>query len=126
MIGAQGASTLAAVLKETKISNLEYAAAPKVLAFVSAPADTFANTFTSPGTHSQQRQKASTFLPLSLPEHFLPCTSPPTSKSEHVPSLVPSRAFPSLVLPDPSPARKHTSTHPHPPSPHTRAHQRFP
>ena len=38
-IGAQGASTLAAVLKETKISNLEYAAAPKVLAFVLAPAD---------------------------------------------------------------------------------------
>ena len=44
-IGAQGASALAAVLKETKISNLEYAAAPKVLAFVSAPADRKANTF---------------------------------------------------------------------------------
>ena len=38
-IGDEGASALAAVLKETKISNLEYAATPKVLAFVSAPAD---------------------------------------------------------------------------------------
>ena len=43
-IGDEGASALAAVLKETKISNLEYAAAPKVLAFVSAPADKKANT----------------------------------------------------------------------------------
>ena len=39
-IGAQGASALAAVLKETNITNLEYAAAPIVFAFVSAPADT--------------------------------------------------------------------------------------
>ena len=36
---------LAAVLKETKISELECAAAPRVFAFVSAPADRKANTF---------------------------------------------------------------------------------
>ena len=44
-IRAQGASALATVLKETKISNLECAAAPRVFAFVSAPADRKANTF---------------------------------------------------------------------------------
>ena len=36
-IGIEGASALAAVLKETKITNLECAAAPRVFAFVSAP-----------------------------------------------------------------------------------------
>ena len=39
-IGAEGATALAAVLKETKITNLECAAAPEVFAFVSAPVDT--------------------------------------------------------------------------------------
>ena len=39
-IGDEGVAKLAAVLKETKISNLEYAAAPRVFAFVSAPLDT--------------------------------------------------------------------------------------
>ena len=38
-IGAQGASALAAILKETQITNLECAAAPE-FAFVSAPVDT--------------------------------------------------------------------------------------
>ena len=39
-IGDQGVSALAAVLKETKISELECAApAPRVFAFVSAPTD---------------------------------------------------------------------------------------
>ena len=41
-IGAEGASALAAVLKETMISNLMCAAAPRVFAFVSAPLDTLA------------------------------------------------------------------------------------
>ena len=35
--GDKGASALAAVLKETMISNLKGAAAPRVFAFVSAP-----------------------------------------------------------------------------------------
>ena len=39
-IGAQGATALAAILNETKITNLKCAAAPKVFAFVSAPVDT--------------------------------------------------------------------------------------
>ena len=39
-IGAEGATALAAVLKETKITNLKCAAAPEVFAFVSAPVDT--------------------------------------------------------------------------------------
>ena len=41
-IGAEGATALAAILNETKITNLKCAAAPKVFAFVSAPLDTFA------------------------------------------------------------------------------------
>ena len=56
------------------------------------------------------------FLPLSLPEHFLPCTFPPTSKSEHVPSLVP---FPSISFPGPSKNRvplANTRTHASPPA----------
>ena len=47
-IGDQGASALAAVLKETKICNLKYAAAPRVFAFVSTPADKKANTLQQP------------------------------------------------------------------------------
>ena len=39
-IGVEGASALAAILKETMISNLECAATPSVFAFVSAPIDT--------------------------------------------------------------------------------------
>ena len=39
-IGDEGASALVAILKETQITNLKCAAAPKVFAFVSAPADT--------------------------------------------------------------------------------------
>eukprot|EP00964_Phaeocystis_antarctica_P119624 scaffold83337_cov64-Phaeocystis_antarctica.AAC.5 len=39
-IGAEGASALAAILNETKITNLKCAAAPEVFAFVSAPVDT--------------------------------------------------------------------------------------
>ena len=38
-IGAEGASALAAILKETQISDLKCAAAPRVFAFVSAPVD---------------------------------------------------------------------------------------
>ena len=38
-IGDEGASALAAVLKETKITNLKCAAAPECLIFLSAPAD---------------------------------------------------------------------------------------
>ena len=41
-IGVEGASALAAILKETMISNLECAATPSVFAFVSAPIDTAA------------------------------------------------------------------------------------
>ena len=85
--------------------------APRAFGFVSAPADTFANTFSQhtfppaskgervpsfvssrafPSLHvSPPRQKANTFLPWSL-----------------------SRAPPSLVLPESSPARKHTYTRP--------------
>ena len=43
-IGAEGATALAAVLKETKITNLKCAAAPEVFAFVSAPVDMPAHT----------------------------------------------------------------------------------
>ena len=43
-----GASALAAVLKETQISDLKCAAAPRVFAFVSAPADKKANTLWRP------------------------------------------------------------------------------
>ena len=44
-IGDEGVTALAAVLKETKIADLKCAVAPaRVLAFVSAPADTKANT----------------------------------------------------------------------------------
>ena len=39
-IGDTGASALAAILKETMISNLECAATLKVFAFLSAPIDT--------------------------------------------------------------------------------------
>ena len=39
-IGDKGASALAAVLKETRISQLKCAAAPIVFAFMSAPVDT--------------------------------------------------------------------------------------
>ena len=39
-IGDEGASTLAAILKETKITDLKCAAAPRVFARVSAPIDT--------------------------------------------------------------------------------------
>jgi hypothetical protein len=42
-IGAEGATALAAILKETQITNLGCAAA-RGFAFVSTPADTFANT----------------------------------------------------------------------------------
>ena len=42
-IGDEGASALAAILKETQISNLECAAA-RVLVFLSAPVDKKANT----------------------------------------------------------------------------------
>ena len=41
-IGAEGATKLAAILNETKITNLKYAAAPDVFAFVSAPVDMLA------------------------------------------------------------------------------------
>ena len=39
-IGAEGATALAAILNETKITNLKCAAAPEVFAFASAPVDT--------------------------------------------------------------------------------------
>ena len=39
-MGDEGATALAATLKETKITNLECAAAPEVFAFLSAPVDT--------------------------------------------------------------------------------------
>ena len=39
-IGDKGASALAAVLKETRITHLECAAAPQSVRFVSAPIDT--------------------------------------------------------------------------------------
>ena len=39
-IGAEGATALAATLKETKITHLKCAATPEVFAFVSAPVDT--------------------------------------------------------------------------------------
>ena len=36
-LGDEGVSALAAILKETQITNLKCAAAPKVFAFMSAP-----------------------------------------------------------------------------------------
>ena len=53
------------------------------------------------------RQKANTF--------FVRKRTLSSSESEYIPSLVPSGAFPSLVLPEPSSARKHTHSH-EPPS----------
>ena len=47
-IGDEGASALAAVLKETMISNLKCAAAARVFAFVSAPIDSHAYSLTNP------------------------------------------------------------------------------
>ena len=46
-IGDTGASALAAILKETMISNLECAATLKVFAFLSAPIDTASSPFGS-------------------------------------------------------------------------------
>ena len=43
-IGDKGATTLAAILKETMISDLECAATRSVFAFVSAPTDKSAHT----------------------------------------------------------------------------------
>ena len=63
-IGAEGATALAAILNETKISNLKCAAAPAVFAFVSAPAHTFANTPPLPCT-LLLRQKRAHLLPWS-------------------------------------------------------------
>ena len=62
-IGPKGASALAAVLKETMISNLKCAAAPAKCSFVSA----------HPLTHKSEH----------VPPFF--CTLPPVSESEHVP-----------------------------------------
>ena len=60
-IGDKGASALATILKETKITNLKCAAA-RAFAFVSMPADKKANTLwqpiislTSPAPVSQRR-----------------------------------------------------------------------
>ena len=47
-IGDEGASALAAVLKETMITNLKYAPAPQSVRFVSAPIDKKANTLRQP------------------------------------------------------------------------------
>ena len=44
-IGDKGAAALAAILKETQISDLKCAATRSVFAFVSAPANRKANTF---------------------------------------------------------------------------------
>ena len=52
-IGDEGASALAAVLKETKITNLKCAAAPK-FAFVSAPVDMLALSLPPYLTHPLQ------------------------------------------------------------------------
>ena len=54
-IGAEGATALAAILKETQITSLGCAAA-RVFAFVSMPADTFANTLPPFLARSYSRQ----------------------------------------------------------------------
>ena len=89
-IGAEGASALAAVLKETKITNLKCAAAPKVFDFMSAPADTFANT--SPFlAHFYLRQKRAHLLPWSLSSlppsllHRLPHSHPRDAALDRAP-----------------------------------------
>ena len=104
-----GLLKLVEILPQTKIESLECAAAPKCLLLCQRPLTHLRTLF--PSTHSHPRQKASMFLPLSLPEHFLPL---------HVPSRVRKRArsflgpFPEHFLPwsfqKPSPARKHTYT----------------
>ena len=71
-IGVKGATALAAILNETKITHLKCAAA-RAFAFVSAPVDTFANTSS------------------------LPCAFLLASTSEHISFLVPSPS--SLLLP---------------------------
>ena len=50
-IGVEGASALAAVLKETMITNLKCAAAPSIHFRVSAPVDKKANTLWQPIMH---------------------------------------------------------------------------
>ena len=70
-IGNEGASALAAILKETMISNLKCAASPRVFAFVSAPVDTFANTSFLPCTYLRQQASTSRSWPLLLPPYFL-------------------------------------------------------
>ena len=95
----RGVFVIAAALNETKITALECAAAPLRFAntcfLLACPPSQKANTFRK-RTHS-------------------------SSESEHVPFLVPSGAFPSLVLPEPSSALRHRHTHEPPflPSPST-------
>ena len=60
-IGVEGASALAAILKETMISNLECAATPSVFAFVSAPIDTPQHSL-STRLRSRARSISSNFL----------------------------------------------------------------
>ena len=83
-IKAEGTSVLAAVLKETQITNLKCAATPEVFAFVSAPVDTFANT---------------SYYTSSLSLHLQPCTFLLASISEHISCLGPFSLLPACCIP---------------------------
>ena len=80
-IGDTGASALAAILKETMISNLECAATLKVFAFLSAPADTFANTFPSLHTSTRLRKQTLYVAHLSDVSCPFPCRVRPLCHS---------------------------------------------
>jgi hypothetical protein len=54
-IGAEGASALAAILKETQITNLECAAAPECLLFCQCPLTRLLSHHPHPTPHSQSR-----------------------------------------------------------------------
>ena len=79
MIGPEGASALAAVLKDTQITNLKCAAThPTEFAFVSAPADTHLPSYCAP--HSSLAVSGATTSELRAPPR-----SPPSSRRRRSP-----------------------------------------
>jgi hypothetical protein len=84
-IGSEGATALAAILKETQITNLGCAAA-RVFAFVSMPTHTFANTSSLPCT----------LLPIREHISFLACS--PSEPSSLLPAPLPRSHPPDAAL----------------------------
>ena len=65
--GDEGVSALAAILKETQITNLKCAAAPKVFAFMSAPVDTAPVCLLPPGLVATILVGTTTMMESSFP-----------------------------------------------------------